>query len=303
VVFDPKQNFELETIEPFLKHLRENGYPTVEATMEDATLLSEGESRSTLKLETNVGYFIAQVEHLKRRSGSTHPTRMMDLNETIDFQEHLRANGIPTAPHIGKAGSYDEDHQFELTQLVQGTKADTIEQEHIKNIATQLAKLHIAGSSFFEGNDNYRKPFDRTDMECGIIHNDIHPTNILYDHNKQVAAILDFDRAEYALIAQDISRAMRDFSNDIRNDKGFIADNAQTFLETYNNTRTISEGEQKHILNTFEIAQVENSRHYVKENAAGTIDENNRALNNILKDIKLENLKDCNRSQSSGMNR
>jgi len=348
MAFDNKNQFNIDSVEPFLKHLEENGFSSPEAELDDLQLLAGGNSRSTLKLDTNVGSFICHVQH---------KPHMMKLEQEIDFQNFLGENGVNVAPHVGKAGNYDDNHQFEMTEFVENHPTTDPSLKHIKNVGSKLAKFHEVGKLFVEDKEVTERELSiaenmlesvesaiqrasalatqiknvaltiaenpsmsvvyaektitsiasRLDkFEMGMLHGDVHKENILFDKDGEVIALIDFESARFAPLIRDVSTAMRNFAcnhsaSDPLSYKKFSPEKAKTFLESYNEERTLTPKELKYIDNFFK-----SDKHRTSEENGFSKDDSKQLdidVSKITHDIALQNLKHSNKTEISGNSR
>ena len=130
-----------------------------------------------------------------------------------------------------------ENKKFALFNYVDGKVIKKIDTHIIREIATYLGKLHaftkdISPEKYnrktrldfnyfydkifqtdidFQDKDKLLnlaseiKDYDFSQLECGIIHGDIFPDNVLFDENNNIKAILDFNESYYAPFIFDIA--------------------------------------------------------------------------------------------------
>ena len=89
------------------------------------------------------------------------------------------------------------------------------------------------------------KDYDFSQLECGIIHGDIFPDNVLFDENNNIKAILDFNESYYAPFISDIAVVINFWIKinkyDFFTENNFIRD----FLNYYSKQRKITNQELK----------------------------------------------------------
>ena len=170
-----------------------------------------------------------------------------------------------------------ENKKFALFNYVDGKVIKKIDTHIIREIATYLGKLHaftkdISPEKYnrktrldfnyfydkifqtdidFQDKDKLLnlayeiKDYDFSQLECGIIHGDIFPDNVLFDENNNIKAILDFNESYYAPFIFDIAIVINFWIKinkyDFFTENNFIRD----FLNYYSKQRKITNQELK----------------------------------------------------------
>jgi len=130
-----------------------------------------------------------------------------------------------------------ENKKFALFNYVEGKIIEKIDTHIIREIATYLGKLHAFTKDISPEKYNRKtrldfnyfydkicqsdidfqdkekllnlasevKDYDFSQLECGIIHGDIFPDNVLFDENNNIKAILDFNESYYAPFIFDLA--------------------------------------------------------------------------------------------------
>ncbi len=178
MVFDSKHQFNIDSIEPFLTHLKENGYEAPTATLDDLHLLAGGNSRSTLKLDTSEGSFVCHVQH---------DPSMMKMQDELAFQEFMSENGVKLAPHVGGVGTFDAGHEFEMTQFIENHPPETLSTNHITNLGRELAKFHEVGKGYVREKDVAEKELSIVESAIETVENSVQRVSALSSKLKLLA--------------------------------------------------------------------------------------------------------------------
>ena len=170
-----------------------------------------------------------------------------------------------------------ENKKFALFNYVEGKIIEKIDTHIIREIATYLGKLHAFTKDIRPEKYNRKtrldfnyfydkicqsdidfqdkekllnlasevKDYDFSQLECGIIHGDIFPDNVLFDENNNIKAILDFNESYYAPFILDIAVVIN-FWIKINKYDFFIENNfIRDFLNYYSKQRKITNQELK----------------------------------------------------------
>lgn len=235
--------------------------------------ISEGVENTNYKLHTDKNSYILTI-YEKR-------VNIEDLPFFMQLQDLLFAKGFPCPAPIkdkeGKILNDLNDKKFAIVSMIKGAWPRTINNSHVGEAASALAKLHnasndIASSGLHRKNkmdkefwiETYNKVSKKAEekysdlansvkeavekletfwpknIPFGIIHADYFPDNVLFKNGK-VSGVIDFYMACEDLYIYDLAIALNAWC--FEKDHSFNITKAKIFLRSYNEIRELTDPE------------------------------------------------------------
>jgi homoserine kinase type II len=202
-----------------------------------------------------------------------------DIPFFVGLMEHMANNAIPCPKpihaHDGNAIQSLKDKPALLVTFLEGKDVNSIENIHVKELGTALAKMHIAAASYTAFRNNtlsaqgwktlyahignrlneltpgleqeiqteittLEKEWPR-DLPSGVIHADIFPDNVFFDFGNRLTGIIDFYFACNDFFAYDLAITLNAWC--FEKDFSFNIEKAKVLLSAYQKLRPLSESE------------------------------------------------------------
>jgi len=224
--------------------------------------ITAGVTNTNYWLETDVGHFVLTLFEQLDFTG---------LDYVLGLQHHLADLGIRcTAPLVDNRGllfSTLNHRPAAIVNKISGAVCFNPSVEQCREIGTELARFHKAGSSYSNFKTNSRglswwkliseqlrsvlkdcdlklidlviKDFEATDLTqlpLGSLHGDLFHDNALFDGDR-LSGIIDFDYACYDYLIYDVAVTANDWCID--NKGAFLPDKMAAFLTAYSDTRLL----------------------------------------------------------------
>lgn len=201
-----------------------------------------------------------------------------DLPFYLELKKHLAARGVPCPVPIatkdGELLSQIKGRPCAIVSFVQGRDVGSIKNHHVEELGKHIAKMHLAGADFPMRRENnfslaswlslfeqvkdradevkpgladeiarqleYLKRSWPADLPDGIVHADLFPDNVFFNH-QQLVGLIDFYFACNDALMYDLAICLNAWCFEKSND--FNVTKARLMLSSYNAVREISAAE------------------------------------------------------------
>ena len=246
-----------------------SNYPI--GTLKDFTAITAGIQNSNFFVNTDQGRFVLTIYE--------NSVSEKDLPFFLNLMEHFASRNIPCPlPIKNKSGgniSHILGKPCAIVSFVKGHELKEYSIEHIAELGTNIAKMHLAGIDFPMkrpneiGIEGWRKKFESVkarasevspglaeelskmrewlnarwpeNLPSGVIHGDIFPDNVLFASDGKIAGIIDFYFACNDILAYDFAICMNAWCFD--NNRNFNPEKAKALITSYTGIRPFSKDE------------------------------------------------------------
>jgi len=279
----------------YLKEILEKNYSL--GKIIDIETVKSGVSNENYRVKTDTGGFFARVAHFEPENQIKVMLPFLEYAETVDFPAprlvHTKVGagfvGEQSSPVIvtsaidGTPGSYETINNAKLSSLggtlsdlhqlewATGTDSVTANTGYILGVYDEFAPKFIANDDedlalcsvleeeyrYFTLRDTQQK---LQNSPKGLIHNDIIPSNVLFDVDS-VVAFVDLEEISQGIMLLDVSRVINSwcFSGG-----AFMPERVRAFLASYDQRRPLSDFELRELPTVMRFVSFRNSVYALK---------------------------------------
>jgi len=218
------------------------------ADMRITALGNQGGSKSTFAIDVGDKNFILSVY----TPDTWHGGGRASIPTQRRLQEAWQQAGIPVPKQIGDVFELDlgdTQYSYELTEFCHGHQVKRFSElsvDQARELAHHVATSHKIGRDF-----RSEKPVPHViralGLPVGFVHNDIQPGNVIFETDgPHIAGIIDFERARYRPLIDEVAKTAMQFSQITLKDGKFTATmtpQVGAFLRAYNEERPLNKSE------------------------------------------------------------